>query len=936
MIPSPEQRAEAGRVRRGAAAVASLVLVVVAFSPAEARKCASAKLKAAGKRAAAEIVCHAKAVTKGGAVDPACLAKASAGFTGAFAKAEGKGDCVVIGDANAVGTKVATTVAQVAARLGGPGPSACTQRKLRAAAKEVAARHLCQAAAVAKGRGYGVDPKCQQRAATAFLKAFAKAEAKGDCIAAAGDAVAVQQEIVALMLGSRASLSPPISTCTPLTATAVHGDRILPGARLARIENGKVPCLHVEDATVTKCTFSTAAGSASGDWLESPDGIFAKVGVSISKDGLPNGEYVVASDVRDGPSPCLESTGMDTMGRVSPGEELAATCVVEDLGQDYNAMSAVVSGFFGLVNWTDAVVCSSTFHLFTYALYVGDGGHGPGVHCYTGTGAALNDINGMERDQYTNYYTGEGYCHYIENAGFEVPGAKRPATRSLPAPGVVKVNTPIVWRPVVPHIDIANVAPPAPSPSPTPSPTATPTPSPTPTPTSVPDYVVDTVNDDPARTACDPELPDDCSLRGALIAAATRLLPSTIAVPAGQYLLSETADCSLTTTQFGTLFLSNTNTLCVPGNVTLRGAGPADTIIDADARDRAILVGDGGPVRIEGVTVRGGRQQGGSLFGGGGAINNGGDLTLADCAITANVSDGSGGGVYSSGTLDVQRCTVSGNTSAIGGGGIYADSFNIPVNTSIVDSAIVGNVSSGAGHGGGLFVAHGNQGGSTTVRGSTIADNEAVLGGGAGVFANGIGGTLVLVNSTISGNRAGWCCGGGIWHVGAASTHLRNVTVSGNRSRDVTGTRGIGGGIATDASGVFTLANSIVAFNDAPELAPDCYDGGGSFTSAGYNLIKDQGGPAPGGTYCDLVGGAAGDTFDQDPLLQPLADNGGPTETHLPGPGSPVIDTGDPGGCADPAGDPLTTDQRGAPRPIDGDGDDASRCDRGAVEAGGS
>jgi hypothetical protein len=57
-----------------------------------------------------------------------------------------------------------------------------------------------------------------------------------------------------------------------------------------------------------------------------------------------------------------------------------------------------------------------------------------------------------------------------------------------------------------------------------------------------------------------------------------------------------------------------------------------------------------------------------------------------------------------------------------------------------------------------------------------------------------------------------------------------------------------------------------------------------------------------------------------DPLLGPLADNGGPTRTHLPGPGSPAIDGGTTSGC--PA-----TDQRGAARP------GGVSCDVGAVEA---
>jgi hypothetical protein len=60
--------------------------------------------------------------------------------------------------------------------------------------------------------------------------------------------------------------------------------------------------------------------------------------------------------------------------------------------------------------------------------------------------------------------------------------------------------------------------------------------------------------------------------------------------------------------------------------------------------------------------------------------------------------------------------------------------------------------------------------------------------------------------------------------------------------------------------------------------------------------------------------------------LGPLQDNGGPTETMLPGPGSVAIDTILPADCLDADGLPLTTDQRGISRPQGTD------CDIGPVE----
>jgi hypothetical protein len=59
----------------------------------------------------------------------------------------------------------------------------------------------------------------------------------------------------------------------------------------------------------------------------------------------------------------------------------------------------------------------------------------------------------------------------------------------------------------------------------------------------------------------------------------------------------------------------------------------------------------------------------------------------------------------------------------------------------------------------------------------------------------------------------------------------------------------------------------------------------GTITSHGYNISSDDGG--------GLLNGP-GDQINTDPLLGPLQDNGGPTLTHAPLPGSPAIDAGDP------------------------------------------
>ncbi|MCC6847117.1 MAG: hypothetical protein IT294_01350 [Deltaproteobacteria bacterium] len=664
---------------------------------------------------------------------------------------------------------------------------------------------------------------------------------------------------------------------------------------------------------------------------------------------------------------------MDTAGRVAEGTELANICLIEDLLTRYNA-SFAEGGWTPMLNWTDGIVCSAdAIHPDEAADYVGDGGHGPGVSCWTGYGAALNDPNGAERNWLGEYYVGDGYCHYFVSAGYEAPAAKRPAVRTLPAPGSVNVKSFILWRPYT-QVNIANFrtplppgttpsAPPGgtatptaeetatpiepaatstatllatPSPTPTAAPTDTSTrtptrtPTPTPTVTPAPDLAVDTTTDDPMLTDCDPETPADCSLRGALATAAASGAAKRIGVPAGTYLLTATATCVHVTGQFGAHIVYDTTSLCVPGKVTLAGAGADTTIIDGNATGRVLLVGNAGPVRVEGLTLRGGLQDGSSLFGGGGAVNSGGDLTLADSVVRDSSSTAGGGGIYSSGPLRIERCTITGNTARTGGG-VYSDSAFVPVDATIVDSTIADNHAA-IDHGGGVFLYGSNAGGTTTIRGTTISANDAAISGG-GVALAGLYGTLVVTNSTLSGNRCFWYYGGGLADLGRSTIQLRNVTVTGNRSEDAGGTNGAGGGIALDATSTATLANTIIAGNSAAAFAPDCYDGAAIIGSDGYNLIGDDGGnDGSGGTYCDLDD-ATGDRRGLDPLLGPLADNGGPTATHLPAAGSPAIDAGDPAGCSDENGTPLASDQRGAPRPVDGDGDGDARCDGGAVEA---
>jgi hypothetical protein len=171
----------------------------------------------------------------------------------------------------------------------------------------------------------------------------------------------------------------------------------------------------------------------------------------------------------------------------------------------------------------------------------------------------------------------------------------------------------------------------------------------------------------------------------------------------------------------------------------------------------------------------------------------------------------------------------------------------------------------------------------------------------------GVSGSRVRVeDSTISGNGSG----------GVSTDLVRNLVRI--RRSTITGNEGIsrGGGISVNQLTSLVLQSTIVAGNTSPSGGNDIDDYGfkARLRSLGFNLIGDPVGTEDmkGRTDLDLVGVV--------PMLDALADNGGPTETHALLPGSPAIELTTRGMlCREP-------DQRGIARL-------PAPCDAGAFEA---
>lgn len=226
-------------------------------------------------------------------------------------------------------------------------------------------------------------------------------------------------------------------------------------------------------------------------------------------------------------------------------------------------------------------------------------------------------------------------------------------------------------------------------------------------------------------------------------------------------------------------------------------------------------------------------------------VSSGVTATIAGLTITngtgwADELTNTGGGIYNDhATLAIDKCTVSGNYAGYGGGGFH------------------------------------NRSGTLTVTNSTFNGNWAAapgsVGDGGAIFNDAHDGdaTLTVSNSTFSGNQS-YHIGGGIYNDVGATLTVNNSTFSDNID-------------ASNAGAIFNVGAMTIGSTILNGRYGNLYSYYGTVTSLGYNLSSD----AASGFLT-----ATGDRINTDPVLGPLQDNGGPTFTHAPLTGSPVIDAG--------------------------------------------
>lgn len=308
-----------------------------------------------------------------------------------------------------------------------------------------------------------------------------------------------------------------------------------------------------------------------------------------------------------------------------------------------------------------------------------------------------------------------------------------------------------------------------------------------------------------------------------------------------------------------TVCASGCNFTTIQAAIDAAADGDNIAILDAEHTENSITVGKdlticgGTPATVIKANKNPGTGNVRIFEIGGGAAVTINDLILENGNLQA---DGWGGAIYNLGNLALVNCTLR-NNNAHRGGAIYS-----AVSLLIINS---------------------------TIHSNTVDDFGNIAASGGGIYAAGI---LGLINTTVSGNtnattRSG--DGGGLTALAGTIVGIYYSTIANN----TIGAGGDGAGFSAQTGSDLDLVNTIIADNNG---SVDFHNDG--FLTPAKNVTNII-------PTCD---GLCLTFITDDPLLQPLADNGGCSPTHNLGEFSPAI------GEATPFEDPVTVDQRGAER----------------------
>jgi hypothetical protein len=319
---------------------------------------------------------------------------------------------------------------------------------------------------------------------------------------------------------------------------------------------------------------------------------------------------------------------------------------------------------------------------------------------------------------------------------------------------------------------------------------------------------------------------------------------------------------------------------------------------------------------VHGVTFTGGNR---SNDNGGGALAiQGGNQTVQVSSstfvgnATPNGSRNDGGAIVIDGAntnLQITNSTFANNIADDDGGAIDCDTG--PSSITATGTTFSGNSTRpGMGHSGAAIDMEDPNCHLTLVN-STVTKNTS--GDDAALTGEFTGDSINLIYSSVVNNATNPASPGAQAQPHDKSVHAQTDTIAVATAN-----------VEIHDPALFSVFGTVIA---RPHGGPNCSNAGAigvpatpltATVTSGYNFADD--------TSCGLTAATDKQAAGLDPVVGPLANNGGPTQTLLPLSGSPLIDAIAAAACqAGPAAG-VTVDQRGIARP-QGPG-----CDIGAVE----
>jgi len=384
--------------------------------------------------------------------------------------------------------------------------------------------------------------------------------------------------------------------------------------------------------------------------------------------------------------------------------------------------------------------------------------------------------------------------------------------------------------------------------------------------------------------------------------------------------------------------VANDDNLSVSGltvsNVT-NGASGVNTYIEGGA------VYNDSSASVTGLTVSGitDTADGSKLFGGAVSNESGGtydDVQITGTAASSN-SELEGGAIYTDAETGLNNVSIGSTIETAGGVDVYgalATDSQTTVNGLSITGTTVNDVGSGGGYvdGGGWYNgdetsatnvqildtsitaddnvqggAFSNDGDGTTITNGTFArtTSNAVGSGNADGSIAYLEEPMTLTNVTMADNTASVPAASDAYGIYLDDKiQFVNDTIANNALTPVGGSFGANaGGFGFESGYTESLLNTIVQFNGVPNCTA-----GGIFASSGGNIDS--------GSTCGFT--LPSDQQNTNPMVNPLANNGGAVQTAALMPGSPAIGRGVSAGCP-------SADARGVVRPV-------GQCDVGAFQ----